>query len=85
MTALSPSEVLTAAAQHIREGDRRIDIALRGPLARWLDDGAEGDEYGEYNPYAVEFAQAVVSAQPRRRTPIQGSGYTPAELLGGES
>lgn len=24
-----------------------------------------------------------VSGQPRRRVPLQGSGYTPAELLGG--
>ncbi|MFF2612675.1 hypothetical protein [Kitasatospora sp. NPDC058046] len=33
-----PAELLAGAAQRIRQGDHRIDIALRGPLAAWLDD-----------------------------------------------
>lgn len=34
---------------------------------------------------AAQAAARILSAEPQRRTPIQGSGYTPAELLGGES
>ncbi|NUP53394.1 MAG: hypothetical protein HOW97_39640 [Catenulispora sp.] len=55
-----PADLLAAAAQRIREGDHRIDIALRGPLAAWLDDAADGDSEGEHDPYALDMARAVL-------------------------
>ncbi|MFD0405535.1 hypothetical protein, partial [Kitasatospora sp. NPDC127116] len=33
-----PADLLAAAAQRIRQGDRRIDITLRDPLAALFDD-----------------------------------------------
>ncbi|MFE6848505.1 hypothetical protein [Streptomyces sp. NPDC057686] len=41
--------------QSLREGNPRVDITLRGPLAMWLEDAA-GGEGGAVNPYAVACA-----------------------------
>jgi len=59
----SPADELRTAEERIRQGDRRIDIALRGPLAELLDDQAEGDDEGEINPYALALARAINGTQ----------------------
>lgn len=57
-----PADLLAAAAQRIRAGDRRIDIALCGPLAAWLDQAEEAltsTEMSDDEP-ALLFARAVL-------------------------
>ncbi|MFB7908146.1 hypothetical protein ACFC1T_17075 [Kitasatospora sp. NPDC056076] len=66
MTKQHPTDLLTAAAQRIREGDHRIDIALRGPLAAWLDVYAErfkiwrGPHVSAELGHALDVAYAVL-------------------------
>ncbi|GGU62416.1 hypothetical protein [Streptomyces lavendofoliae] len=55
----TPAEEVRAAEERVRMGGRRIDIALRGPLAELLDDLAVGDDEGEINPYALDLARAL--------------------------
>lgn len=33
----TPADEIRAAEERVRMGDPRIDIAIRGPLAEWLD------------------------------------------------
>ncbi|MFF3864117.1 hypothetical protein [Streptomyces sp. NPDC002209] len=62
---LADAEVCERAVQSLREGNPRVDIALRGPLAMWLEDAAGGDEGGgAVNPYAVACAQALLQGGP---------------------
>lgn len=61
---LADVEVCERAVQSLREGDPRVDITLRGPLAMWLEDAADGDEDGAVNPYAVACAQALLDVRP---------------------
>nr|BEK68818.1 hypothetical protein KPHV_60450 [Kitasatospora purpeofusca] len=57
----TPADLLAAAAQRIRQGDHRIDIALRGPLADLFDDA-------EHRIRSVAQAAAEVwPADPQKR------------------
>ncbi|MEU3904128.1 hypothetical protein AB0F20_09945 [Streptomyces goshikiensis] len=60
---LADAEVCEHAVQSLREGNPRVDIAVRGPLAMWLEDAAEGDEDGAVSPYAVACAQALLQGR----------------------
>ncbi|MFF1341910.1 hypothetical protein ACFVYT_29115 [Streptomyces sp. NPDC058290] len=64
---LADAEVCERAVQSLREGNPRVDIALRGPLAMWREDAADGDEDGAVNPYAVACAQALLQGRPNLR------------------
>mgnify|MGYP001041034541 CR=1 FL=1 len=54
------AELLNRAVESLRQGNRRADIALRDPLAEWLEDAAVGDDEGVISPYAVDVARAVL-------------------------
>lgn len=54
------SETLDLAIESLRRGNRMVDIALRGPLAEWLEDAAEGDDEGVISPYAEAVARALL-------------------------
>lgn len=45
--ASEDSATLGLAIESLRQGNRMVDIALRGPLAEWLEDAAEGDDEGD--------------------------------------
>ncbi|MFF2378384.1 hypothetical protein ACFVUW_28745 [Streptomyces xiamenensis] len=54
---------LDLAVESLRQGNRMVDIALRGPLAEWLEDAAEGDDEGVISPYAEAVARALLGRQ----------------------
>lgn len=58
------AELLHHAVESLRQGNRRADIELRGPLAEWLEDAATGDDEGVISPYAVAVAHAVLGERP---------------------
>ncbi|WP_316521745.1 hypothetical protein [Kitasatospora brasiliensis] len=53
--------LLHQAVESLRQGNHRVDIAVRGPLAEWLEDAAEGDDEGVISPYAVAVAESLLS------------------------
>ncbi|MGW2652179.1 hypothetical protein ACWC1D_00735 [Streptomyces sp. NPDC001478] len=59
-----PAELLHRAVESLRQGNRRADIELRGPLAEWLEDAAEGDDEGVISPYAEAVARVLLGARP---------------------
>lgn len=69
MTQPSPADTLRTAEERVRMGDRRIDIALRGPIAEWLDSwtGIDLDESAampEDARHALAVARAILQEQP---------------------
>ncbi|MFE9813131.1 hypothetical protein ACFYRN_42080 [Streptomyces sp. NPDC005227] len=54
------ADLLDRAVESLRQGNRRADVELRGPLAEWLDDAAAGDDEGVISPYAAAVARAVL-------------------------
>jgi hypothetical protein len=57
-------DLLVHAAGLLRQGDPRVDITLREPLAELLADAAAGDDHGVLNPLAVDVARVLVGEQP---------------------
>ncbi|MFD6464822.1 hypothetical protein [Streptomyces goshikiensis] len=57
---LADAEVCERAVQSLREGNPLVDISLRGPLAMWLEDAADGDGDGAVNPYALVCAEVLL-------------------------
>lgn len=57
------SETLDLAIESLRQRNRMVDIALRGPLAEWLEDAAEGDDEGVISPYAEAVARVLLGQQ----------------------
>jgi hypothetical protein len=62
--ASEEAATLDLAVESLRQGNRRVDIALRGPLAEWLADAAAGDGEGVINPYAEAVARALLGRRP---------------------
>ncbi|MFD0501690.1 hypothetical protein [Streptomyces rhizosphaericus] len=58
------AELLHRAVESLRQGNHRVDIELRGPLAELLEDAAAGDDEGVINPYAVDVARALLGDPP---------------------
>ncbi|MFG2563561.1 hypothetical protein [Streptomyces sp. NPDC048496] len=58
-------EVIEQAVTSLHQGNRYVDIAVRGPLAEWLEDAADGDSEGVINPYAVALAEALLDREHR--------------------
>jgi hypothetical protein len=58
------AELVHRAVESLRQGNPCVDIALREPLALWLEDAAAGDDEGVINPYAVDVARAVLGDSP---------------------
>lgn len=56
--------LLDRAVESLRQGNERVDITLRGPLAEWLEDAADGDDEGVISPYAEAVARAVLGGGP---------------------
>ncbi|MFJ1936862.1 hypothetical protein ACIOGZ_29910 [Kitasatospora sp. NPDC088160] len=51
---------LDRAIESLRQGNHRVDISVRGPLAELLEDAAQGDADGVLNPYAEAVARALL-------------------------
>lgn len=76
MTQPSPADTLRTAEERVRMGDPRIDIALRGPIAEWLDAAVEHVEMDfmccdhgpahctDYAGPALAVARAILQEQP---------------------
>ncbi|MFF3958446.1 hypothetical protein ACFYY1_35310 [Streptomyces sp. NPDC001890] len=60
----SLAKLLHRSVESLRQGNDRVDIALRGPLAEWLEDAADGDDEGVISPYAEAMARAVLGDKP---------------------
>ncbi|MFE5097901.1 hypothetical protein ACFRCI_48665 [Streptomyces sp. NPDC056638] len=58
-------EVIERAVESLQQGNQYVDISVRGPLAEWLEDVADGGE-GIISPYALALAEALLSGQERR-------------------
>ncbi|MFJ2218268.1 hypothetical protein ACIQVO_38740 [Streptomyces sp. NPDC101062] len=61
-TDTDPAELLLRAVESLRQGNRRVDIEVRGPLAEWLEDAAGGDSENVVSPYADAVARALLGA-----------------------
>jgi hypothetical protein len=55
---------LQRAMESLRQGNRLVDISVRGPLAELLDDALAGDEEGVISPYAEAVARALLGERP---------------------
>lgn len=66
----SPAAEMRAAEERVRMGDRRIDIALRGPIADWLDESAEEADEDSPSCRALAVARAINGKQPRETGPV---------------
>ncbi|MCX5112533.1 hypothetical protein OOK13_29475 [Streptomyces sp. NBC_00378] len=56
----SLAELLHRFVESLRQCGDRVHIALRGPLAEWLEDAADGDDEGVISPYAEAVDRAVL-------------------------
>lgn len=73
---MTPAEEFRAAEERVRMGDRRIDIALRGPVAELLGHGLRSHEAALR---AARYVWGDVDNAERRKFVEQVSGM--AELL----
>lgn len=55
---------LRRAVESLRQGNRLVDISVRGPLAELLDDALAGDDEGVISPYAEAVARSLLGQQP---------------------
>jgi hypothetical protein len=61
---MNAETALRRAVESLRQGNRLVDISVRGPLAELLDDALAGDDEGVISPYAEAVARSLLGEQP---------------------